>query len=1262
MRPQALTVSAFGPYAGEITVDFEQLGMQGLYLITGDTGAGKTSLFDAITFALYGEASGAVRDPQMLRSKYAKPEAKTYVELVFCYQKKQYRVRRNPEYQRPKGRGAGMTLQRAEAELEYLSEPDRSIVSKSKDVTKAVTEILRLDYRQFTQIVMIAQGDFQKLLLADTATRKEIFRKIFHTEKFQQLQDALKTELSKQKEAYEDFRKGISQELSTAVCPNGSMDEAEWNTLKKNGFDGQTLRAIELIEKFLTVGEERYQELKKEEEQLTSELQQLAVEEEKLRRYREVSDNLREKERRMEELLPKVSQAQEELQKQIRKRPRQKELEARKHSLQQNERSCEAAKETKKQLDVAQKELQEQEKKQEEASQKCHQIEQRLEELQHDLEGLCDCEVQYSQVLAEKKRIERIKTDWEENQRQERVLAEKIQELQTALQTTSEQKQQCGKQLESCENEIGQLANAGRDEERSQSQLEECKRQLQQYQKFSEEYDRACDIQKKQTRKIIDQKKALEDQEKEICEMEAQLQILTGWDVRLEQKKAQRKENNDRLEELEKLEKRLEGEQRLEQEYECLQKQYKNCVDVYEASQEDWKTAWQNYLNAQAGVLADQLEEGMPCPVCGALHHPMLATKKEQTVSREQLDEKRKKADADQKKAEQAGAAAGTMREQLKIQRSQLITEISSCLSDETIQTSEAAKEALKECFAQLYLEKEQFFTQQTELEQKGKQYHYLETALAAARKMQQCMQNELQKKKEENAALLQSVDSIRQQRLQMLPDQKEDQKESILSQQLLRAQETFSQAVAAVARLDKLKIKKQGLQKEREKFVQQEQILQTRLDSMTGKKEGIKGQIEKLQTEVQDELFTDGVLKNQLTQSTEIKEHLIALYKKKKEQAECLSVQTTRKKELQTVLSQEQKRKEEANEVFLQLEVEIASVRATLKERENQLEQEYVILQMQSPQWNSSQELDVLFEMLQEQMEQNERERQTLEQAYQDAQQQTERLKADEQVLRSSIEEDKRQLLVMQSTSDKMLLKEERIEQRKESIILRKEQVSQACQTQFAENKINRAVLFGAKKRHSGMRETEKKYVLIRELSNTANGQVTGKPKIELETYVQMTYFEQILRRANLRLMTMSQGQYELKRREDPENKKEKAGLDLNVIDHYNGSERSVRTLSGGESFQAALSLALGLSDEIQSGAGGIQIDTMFVDEGFGSLDEAALSQALKALTNLADGNRMVGIISHVAELKDSISKKILVTKTMGTDGPGSHIRIETN
>ena len=190
-------------------------------------------------------------------------------------------------------------------------------------------------------------------------------------------------------------------------------------------------------------------------------------------------------------------------------------------------------------------------------------------------------------------------------------------------------------------------------------------------------------------------------------------------------------------------------------------------------------------------------------------------------------------------------------------------------------------------------------------------------------------------------------------------------------------------------------------------------------------------------------------------------------------------------------------------------------------------------------------------------------------------------------------------------------------------------------------------------------MEQTEKEYVWIHSLADTAGGTLNGKSKVELETYVQMAYFDRILRRANLRLMTMSSGQYEMKRRESADNKKDKSGLELNVIDHYNGSERSVKTLSGGETFQASLSLALGLSDENQSMAGGIQMDAMFVDEGFGSLDEDALNQAVKALGNLAEGKKLVGIISHVSELKDRIDKKIVITKNRSGERVGSSITV---
>ena len=191
-----------------------------------------------------------------------------------------------------------------------------------------------------------------------------------------------------------------------------------------------------------------------------------------------------------------------------------------------------------------------------------------------------------------------------------------------------------------------------------------------------------------------------------------------------------------------------------------------------------------------------------------------------------------------------------------------------------------------------------------------------------------------------------------------------------------------------------------------------------------------------------------------------------------------------------------------------------------------------------------------------------------------------------------------------------------------------------------------NNGTLENVVKKSEEASKIEKKWTWVKALSNTANGNISGKEKIMLETYIQMTYFDRIIARANTRLMVMSGGQYELKRRTKSENNRSQSGLELDVIDHYNGSERSVKTLSGGESFEASLSLALGLSDEIQSSAGGIKLDTMFVDEGFGSLDEESLQHAMKALVGLSEGNRLVGIISHVSELKDKIDKQLVVTK----------------
>ncbi|MBR5266193.1 MAG: SMC family ATPase [Clostridia bacterium] len=208
MRPVKLTVSAFGPYAGHTVIDMDKLGKDGIYLITGDTGAGKTTIFDAITFALFGEASGDNRQPSMLRSKYADGDIPTFVELVFSYRGLEYTVKRNPDYDRPAKRGGGTTKQTADA---LLTLPDGSVVSKVKDVNGKIHDILGIDRNQFSQISMIAQGDFLKLLLADTKDRQAIFRQIFNTSLYQTLQDRIKADLSDVNRRYDAEKLSISQ-------------------------------------------------------------------------------------------------------------------------------------------------------------------------------------------------------------------------------------------------------------------------------------------------------------------------------------------------------------------------------------------------------------------------------------------------------------------------------------------------------------------------------------------------------------------------------------------------------------------------------------------------------------------------------------------------------------------------------------------------------------------------------------------------------------------------------------------------------------------------------------------------------------------------------------------------------------------------------------------------------------------------------------------------------------------------------------------
>ena len=211
MRPLKLILSAFGPYADRTELDLDALGTNGLYLITGITGAGKTCIFDAITYALYGEASGNSRDSSMFRSKYATPETPTEVELTFSYDGKTYTIKRSPEQEKPRAHGEGFTTQKPAAELTY---PDGRVLTKPKEVSNAIQEIMGINRDQFMQIAMIAQGDFLKVLLASTDDRIAIFRQLFKTQLYKNLQEKLKQEFKDVNDQRETAKNSLKQYIN----------------------------------------------------------------------------------------------------------------------------------------------------------------------------------------------------------------------------------------------------------------------------------------------------------------------------------------------------------------------------------------------------------------------------------------------------------------------------------------------------------------------------------------------------------------------------------------------------------------------------------------------------------------------------------------------------------------------------------------------------------------------------------------------------------------------------------------------------------------------------------------------------------------------------------------------------------------------------------------------------------------------------------------------------------------------------------------
>lgn len=922
MRPQKLIMSAFGPYAGSTEVDFTRLGEQGLYLITGDTGAGKTTIFDAITFALYGEPSGEIREASMLRSKYADAKTPTFVELTFTLGEKEYRIRRNPEYSRPKARGEGFTLQKSDAEL---IRPDGQPVTRQKDVNQKIIEILGIDRSQFTRIAMIAQGDFRKLLFASTEERKTIFQKLFHTHFYQRLQEELKQASSQLRKEFERASASTDQYVEGILCAPDDQLQDEVQKAREHQLPAAEI--LVLLERLLRQDEAGETDLREHEKTLLSEISRLD----------QALSLAREREKQKEALQSS--------------RRRQEEEKARQESLS--------------------RELQEAREQQP-----------RIEELGQQAAAI-------RAQIPEYERLDQMNfdvTDLEKKLSEENEKTEADRDSLKLLQKT----------LRAQKKELESLQNAGEEE----------------------------------------------------------LRISTEQEKQKQRKSA-----------LQQLQKDMEKADQLEVQYRKLQQEYKSRQQKADELQRIYHQMRKAYLADQAGILAQDLAEGEACPVCGSTSHPHPAVLSDGAPGKGQVEQAGADADIAMEEAGRSAAEAGRVSGQLEAQRQGALGAACQLLGEACGMDGESDGDVTSG-FSEI--------RQALEEEQKK-----TEAALEA-------LQEEL------------NVAGERRERREALNEQipQEEKKERELEEAL----QMRSREIAAV----------------------------------TAKLEAWKQQLAALQ--------------EKLAYPT-------------KEEAEVAERKLTReKKVLENGITGAERALQECREKLAALDGAVAEVTRQL---ENQPETD---------------------------------------------------------------------LAEMSAAREALQQKQEAVSKQRQEVHVR--------------ITANRETKKNIEERQAQLDQVEAKWRWVKALADTAGGNLAGKEKIMLETYVQMAYFDRIIARANVRFLVMSGGQYELKRRREAENNRSQSGLELDVVDHYNGSERSVKTLSGGESFKASLSLALGLSDEIQASAGGIRLDTMFVDEGFGSLDEESLQQAMESLAGLADGNRLVGIISHVPELKQRIEKQILVRK----------------
>lgn len=920
MKPLKLTMSAFGSYAGKNVIDFTGQ-QQGIFLITGDTGAGKTTIFDAITYALYNQTSGGERNGNMMRSQYAQPETETYVELEFLYRGQTYRVRRNPDYKITKTLKNGKIREQKVPHSVELTLPDGTVFPEKKNATDAkIIEILGLTADQFSQIVMIAQGDFLKLLYTKSDERKMIFSKLFRTDIYWKIQENLRRKSMEMDERIQENDRAFEQEKSRII----PLPESE------------ELPLDELVERL----RERLKDALKEQNLRRANVEELNK---KITKYEEINKLFRS--------LEKIRQTG-------------KELEARQAESKERRQQIENARKADKVLVAEQQNL----RQQQEVEQSAQAIAKMTETLANDQEM-----------------FESLKTQLQESEAKQKREAADIQKKMLAL-------EQSFPSYEALQN--------------ARSEEQQAKKVWEDLGKISEE--------------SFHKKKA-------------------GIAALKEQQKQQ------------------------EQVVEQTKKNWEQTSLGASESAKHYEHMYEAFLKEQAGILAENLSAGCPCPVCGSTVHPDPAKLSDHAVTELEVEQAKKTRAAAEEKRDLAYAAF-------------------------------EAEKTEKQKLAQAVEKEEADFV------------------------LAQTIAKQQRKEAEQNYVSLQKIAEQIREKL-VYPSFAEAKKQYAAMQKALAAAE-------------------QEIERKRQKVSELAEAMNT-----------LKGQ--KLAEE-----------ENQKT-------------------AKKLAAKT--EKEYAKLLEKSGFVSEETYHLAILPERSRSKLEREEKEYESQC--------------------------LRQQSEQKLLEKQVSGKTYTDTTELNEQLKAEKQALKEA---------------EKTYMELHTAYENDRSVL-------QNCAVYLEKGK-----------------KLESEDQVIKSLSKTANGRLSGSAKIDFETYIQRQYFKQIIHEANKRLLTMSNHQFILKLKEEANTgRKTNEGLDLSVYSLVTDSERDVKTLSGGESFLAALAMALGLSDIVERSVGAIHPDMMFIDEGFGSLDAQSRQQAIEVLGELAGDSRMVGIISHVTELKEQIDRKLVVSRT---------------